>query len=221
MPTIRHRSCELILPGNLYGKTCTACEHYRKVLRALDSRAKKNSHQQLDPSSHINYRYLKGPAKNKRMKELYKRNRATKKCIARLKKKIDRITRESGVNLDQHMTGDIISIVQKHHDQVISKHPCGSFLHTFWNQQLQAAKRNQNGMRWHPLMIRWCIYLRHKSSGAYNLLRESGVVALPSQRTLRDYTYYIKTTTGFSDEVDEELMEAACAYVYFIIDTIN
>lgn len=49
----------------------------------------------------------------------------------------------------------------------------------------------------------------HLSSGAYNFLRDSGVISLPSQRTLRDYTYYIPMTTGFANEVDGELMEAA------------
>ena len=29
---------------------------------------------------------------------------------------------------------------------------------------------------------------------------------LPSNKTLRDYTYYVSTTVGFADEVDEQLM---------------
>ena len=37
-------------------------------------------------------------------------------------------------------------------------------------------------------MIRWCLYLRHQSNKAYDALRETGI-ALPSQRTLRDYTH--------------------------------
>ena len=32
---------------------------------------------------------------------------------------------------------------------------------------------------------------------------------LPSQHTLRDYTHYVHSTTGFSTEVDKQLMEAA------------
>lgn len=44
---------------------------------------------------------------------------------------------------------------------------------------------------------------------AYELLRESGCVTLPSQRTLRDYTYYVRTTTGFSSEGDQQMMTAA------------
>ena len=41
------------------------------------------------------------------------------------------------------------------------------------------------------------------------MLRESGVITLPSQRTLRDYTYYTKAITGFSTDVDAQLMRAA------------
>ena len=72
-----------------------------------------------------------------------------------------------------------------------------------------ASCKNAKGIRWHPLFIRWCLFLRHQSSGAYETLRESDVVPLPSQRTLRDYTYYVKAHVGFSNDVDRQLMEAA------------
>ena len=65
-------------------------------------------------------------------------------------------------------------------------------------------------MTWHLLMTRWCIYLSHKSSGVYDLLR-SGIVSLPSARTLRDYTHYISPQAGFLKEVDEQLLEVSQA----------
>ena len=37
----------------------------------------------------------------------------------------------------------------------------------------------------------------------------SGCIQLPSQRTLRDYTHYIKSSSGFSTDVDKMLMDAA------------
>lgn len=65
-------------------------------------------------------------------------------------------------------------------------------------------------MKWDPVIIKWCLYLCHLAGGnAYEMLRESGVVKLPSQRTLRDYTFYTKTTCGFSDDVDQQSMETA------------
>ena len=84
-------------------------------------------------------------------------------------------------------------------------------------------------MRWDPLMIRWSLYLRHLSSGAYETLRESGVIKLPSQRTLRDYTYHTAATTGFSPDVDKHLMDTAridscperVKYVIIIMDEMH
>ena len=51
--------------------------------------------------------------------------------------------------------------------------------------------------------------MRHLSSSAYELLRTSGVLKLPSQRTLRDYTYHARTATGFMVEVDLDIMDCA------------
>ena len=56
-----------------------------------------------------------------------------------------------------------------------------------------------------------------------------GVLSLPSQRTLRDYTHYIKSTCGFSDDIDEELMRVAeyssleewQKYVSLIVDEVH
>ena len=48
-----------------------------------------------------------------------------------------------------------------------------------------------------------------RSSGAYELLRSSSCLRLPSQRTLRDYTHYVKAAHGYSHEVDCMLVKAA------------
>ena len=54
--------------------------------------------------------------------------------------------------------------------------------------------------------FRWCLYLRHLSSSAYEVLRNSGVLVLPSQQ---DYTYYTESALGFSLDVDTEIMDTA------------
>ncbi len=58
-------------------------------------------------------------------------------------------------------------------------------------------------------MIKWCLYLRHHSSKAYETLRDSGCLVLPSQRTLRDYSNAVKAEAGFSSDVDWQLLQAA------------
>lgn len=93
--------------------------------------------------------------------------------------------------------------------KVLEENSEGSFLRLFWQQQKEAASRPGRGRRWHPMMVKWCIYLRHLSSKAYETIRESGCIQLPSQRTLRDYTNCVKAAAGFSAEVDMLLMTAA------------
>ncbi len=88
----------------------------------------------------------------------------------------------------------------------------GSFQELFWQQQKEAACRDKRGMRWHPAMIKWCLFLRHQSSQAYETLRQSGCLLLPllpSQRTLCDYTNCVDSSAGFSTAVDYQLMQAA------------
>lgn len=57
-------------------------------------------------------------------------------------------------------------------------------------------------------MIKWCLHLRHLSSGCYESHRKSGCLSLPSQRTLRHYTHFATAESGFSTAVDEQLIEA-------------
>ena len=40
------------------------------------------------------------------------------------------------------------------------------------------------------------------------MLRESAVLKLPSQRTLRDYTYHTHATVGFSADTDKHVLAA-------------
>ncbi len=60
-------------------------------------------------------------------------------------------------------------------------------------------RKERNGVCWHPLLIKWCLYLCHQSGKAFETLRDAGI-ALPFQRTLRDYSNVVKA--GFSPEVD-------------------
>ena len=103
---------------------------------------------------------------------------------------------------------DLSRIIEQQHNHILSTYEKGSFQRVFWEQQMKFV-RSSNGIRWHPLMIKWCLYLRHPSSGAYELLRKSECIQLPSQRTLRDYTHYFNNTPGFSVEIDQLLMSEA------------
>lgn len=62
------------------------------------------------------------------------------------------------------------------------------------SQQLKANNvKGGKGMRWHPTIIKWCLYLQSKSPKCFKTLRESGFIKLPSERTLYDYSHYVKS----------------------------
>ena len=110
--------------------------------------------------------------------------------------------------MDQNLSNDLTTIMEENHDKFTSLPP-DSIQRIFWEQQKEAALfNNSKSMRWHPLVIKWCMYLRHLSGSAYELLRDTGCLKLPSQRTLRDYTYLTSAKVGFSSEVDAQLLKA-------------
>ena len=97
----------------------------------------------------------------------------------------------------------------------------------FWQQRSKASlAKSKQGIRWHPAIIKWCLYLYHQSSGAYSTFRKSSVIALPSDRTLRDYRHFASSTPGFSRDVDLQLLDVVkvqepadlANYVSVIID---
>ena len=60
-------------------------------------------------------------------------------------------------------------------------------------------------MKWHPMMIKLALFLHSKGRALYNTLRDTGVLKLPGESTLRDYTNYIHPQTGFQHEVVEDI----------------
>ena len=107
----------------------------------------------------------------------------------------------------------IHSIMEDNGESIHSNHKEGTFQRLFWDQQMAAAKLSDpRQMRWHPHMIRWCLHLRLVSAGGHRLLRESGTIKLPSERTLSDYTHnthIVRPATGFQEGVPEQLAEHA------------
>ena len=112
--------------------------------------------------------------------------------------------------LDDSLSDDLTAIMEESTSYVHEHFPEGSFRRLFWNQQLQAAKaKDMRQIRWHPCMVQWCLNLKLMSSSAYHSLRTSGFVQLSSERTLRDYTHFIKSKSGFYSDLDNYLVAEA------------
>ena len=67
------------------------------------------------------------------------------------------------------------------------------------------------------MIITFCLTLAAKSSSAYrdlwyDITTGTGIIVLPSLRTLRNYKYYIKPTRGFNPEVINKLAEKTVSF---------
>ena len=135
------------------------------------------------------------------MKKQHSELKKTKLQRDRLSDKLEKLTESQGVDVDRDLQDDLCSIVRDERGAIAKQQSQAAL------KAAKSSKKDCRGMRWHPLMIRWCLLLRHQSQKAYKNARE--VLAFPSQRTLRDYTHYCEASPGFSADVDEQLARAA------------
>lgn len=161
--TIRHIKCDyLISQGG--GKRCDVCKHYRKTLTSMLARKENSTTDRTAPNSHVNYRYLSSPEKVKRIQRLHTLQRQTKLQLERMKARISQSIEENGIEVDDEVHDHLVSIAQENAENVLATCPEDSFRRIFWEQQRKAASlKNSKSMKWHPLMIKWCLYLRHLS----------------------------------------------------------
>ncbi len=213
--TIRCDGCQILVHGKL--NQCSICHAYRQTLNRMLLRLEDSTRgtcaelNKVHPQIHTNYRCLSSTEKDQRMKRLHQQSRVIQQQVNRLKNKLEKVIEQRSNFVEDELHNDLSQIIKDNDDSVKKTFPLeDSFEQVFWESQKRAASlKNAKSMKWDPLMIRWCLYLRHLSSSAYQMLRESGVIYLPSQRTLRDYTYHIQSSIGFSDEVDKYLMDIA------------
>nr|XP_006814529.1 PREDICTED: uncharacterized protein LOC102801316 [Saccoglossus kowalevskii] len=199
--TIRTTNCLLIADKI----RCTKCSSYRNNLRSLLSRRKSQDQVcKIQTGSRVNLRYLDKVQLKERAVNLQKEKIALKRTLDRT---VKRLISDDGVFVEKSLQSDFKSIMEDNCGEVIKCFPEDSFQRLFWEEQLKHARcADSRQMRWHPTIIRWCLFLRFKSSTAYEALKNSGFVKLPSQRTLRDYSNYIKPEPGINHHVLKELV---------------
>ena len=204
--TVRPKLCHMIVQSG----RCSSCTQARQSILQRYNRWK--TQQETTPtrhtasSSHTNLRYMASPLARQRLQNVQKELRAARNKLSRLESKISQQIGTSGVNVSSETHEDLKALAEELAAKVRDEHSETSFQRLFWEQQLRASQvKNHRQMRWHPTMIRWSLYLKSKSTTAYDALRK--VIKLPSGRTLRDYTHLYDPKLGFQTEVDQQLYE--------------
>ena len=107
--------------------------------------------------------------------------------------------KKSNIEIDHELSDDFSRILG-------SAQNITSFMSLFWQEQKKLFSKSSTGVRFHPMIIRFCLPLAAKSP-CYEELRNSGVLVLPSQRRLKDYRNAIKPGRGFQRGVIDVLKE--------------
>ncbi|XP_022799506.1 uncharacterized protein LOC111337464 [Stylophora pistillata] len=114
--------------------------------------------------------------------------------------------KKSSINTDHELGNDFAKLFSSADKDV------APFMNLFWQQKQRMATSSKYGVRYHPMIIRFCLSLAAKSPSCYEELRNSDFLTLPSQRRLKDYRNAIKPQRGFNEQVIEELKTISNAY---------
>ena len=207
--TIRTVSCMLLT--DRWKPRCKNCITYRKTVQKQAARRKLKT-----PTPSKNWltsrkgnSRLTDSEKVEKIKQLKKYNSNLVSQVAALKKKVEKSIRSDGVSLSENNSKDMFNLMTSCESTVNEQFPDENcFQRLFWSQQAKFNNlADKRGMRWHPMLIKWCIYLKSKSTSTYDSLRHSGFIKLPSERLLYDYTHVIKQGVGFKPELVDMLAE--------------
>ena len=187
----RAKECSLICKQD--NAVCDACEDY---LLGAD-KAKKGKQRHLCRPAHV-----KAPVSKTDPERIKLTLQGQRLKCAELERELNEMQSE----LHQELSDDFTQILDSADSRITP------FMNLFWQEQKKLFSKSPTGVRYHPMIIRFCLSLAAKSSSCYEELRNSGVLTLPSQRRLRDYRNVIKPKRGFQKEVIEVLKQETDNY---------
>ena len=210
--TICTIKCQLLVGD---GHRCSICSTHRSslitMLHRLNSKALENASDAPGSTNpQTNLRYMNTPEKQGQIKALRIQVNTTGQENRRLEARLASVLQQSSVMIDNTLSDDIVHLSRENSKEMDELMPPDSPAWLLWEQQqCSLSLKSAKGNRWNLLIIRFCLSLKLKSPAAYHTLRENGLLILPSERTLRDYTHYIQSGPGFHVDVEKQLFKSA------------
>ena len=123
--------------------------------------------------------------------------------VKRLKKRVKQSFETECISLTVADSLDLKNMMDVTEKEILEAFPeKDSIQRLFWAQQKKYLKLvNKRNMKWHPMIIKWCLFMKSKSSSTYDAVRKAGFIHLPSERTLQDYTNIFTRGTGFHNDI--------------------
>ena len=195
-----HRSPDCILLKSNEG----ICEHCNNHMKKADKSLKRSALAITVPAKLNAPISLTSPERLKLTIQNYRiENKSLKLQISKLQEELSK----SSTPVSSELSSDLVTIMSNADQSKISP-----FMKFFWEEQQKYLSTSKTGVRYHPMIIRYCLSLASKSPAAYDDIRYdeksgTGFVVLPSRRRLRDYKNYIHPQRGFNKDIVNELKE--------------
>ncbi|XP_052130160.1 uncharacterized protein LOC127751122 [Frankliniella occidentalis] len=173
--TCRSHECELLVTLRSWRcKSCTAI--YKPLQRKAELDAKETLHPNV-PNAAMPEKH-----KNKKLINQQKLVKSQRRKLDRQATKIQELLAKEAVLVDKDTSDDFL--------EILSTADLTEEQSLFLQQQMKASKvKKACGMRWHPTMIRFALQIYMNSKKVYASLQQTGMIRLPSQRTLFDYSH--------------------------------
>ena len=186
MTFYRVRECEMLCEGI---EICCVCDNFKKKSTYKVTAKNKKMLEPVKPKAPIKFtspERIKAAmqANTLRCKQLKKELASMKACI-----------HKNSVNIDHALNNDILSIMENSGKNI-----------TPFVIILETTRDVQKKPKWSTMIVRYALSVAAKSTSAYEEIRNSGVLVLPSMRTLRDYKNVIPPKPGFQGEIMEDLI---------------
>lgn len=178
--TFRSENCEMLLEIQKW--SCKECQKASERFRK-----RRPESEDVDPNLPNNQRTRKELLK--KLEEQQRKIKNSKAQLERLRQRFQESLDSKGVYLDASLEDRLLDILKDSELTPVQQ----MFLH----QQFKAGNlKDKRQMRWHPTLIRFALLVRSTSAAGYDSMKEAGLVTLPSERTLFDYSNIMPRREG-------------------------
>eukprot|EP00111_Clytia_hemisphaerica_P004585 TCONS_00013167-protein len=203
--SVRHPNCSLLY--NSEKEMCDNCCSLDKTFKVFQKRIQEpiDFERRTCDISTTNLRHLSKDELIARLQNTQIAKREAIRKIVNLQSKINQMIEDESVELNE-TNHEIVKVVL---DKEKPEFPEGTPQWLLWQEQQKMSKlKNSRSMRWHPLIVRWCLSIYHKSPAAYKQIANSknNFLKLPHVNTIKRYTNFTKPTSGFNPDIIKRLV---------------
>ncbi|XP_035662524.1 uncharacterized protein LOC118406544 [Branchiostoma floridae] len=204
--TIRHVNCQLVIPSNKLTNKCETCTKYSSSLRGMLHRVRHKGNTDLSHSSRVPNKHLTKEQLRAKTADVQREKTLQKTIASKAKECVEKAVEKEGCHVKESQHAFLQTMLKTGNDKMqFQDNSPQQFL---YEQQLkQAQQHDARTMRWHPMMIRWCLSIFYQSPAAYDTIRNSGFLYLPHRTTLQQYSKFTNPTPGFNPDILKRLGE--------------